>query len=88
MDQKHTKIKYTEIAQSRHLSNVRAEHKSAARQAAKETGFAVWVGAPTHNLGDGFIGVYSHEPTSRDHGPFWDRYRELVAELTPPEASD
>lgn len=70
------------IQSQRHLDNIPERYADLIRQAAKVTGFDVYIGEPTIAGYDDVvrIGVYTREPT-RAHGPFWAKYHELKLEM-------
>lgn len=65
-----------------HLSNVPKLYANLVKQAARATGFDVYIGEPSTPDYDDMprIGVYTRELT-RHHSPFWAEYRRLKAEM-------
>lgn len=59
-------------------TNIPAENAGFIHQAAKETGFDIITGKDTYSDRTSHISVWTNEPLSRDHGPFWQEYRRLV----------
>jgi len=56
------------------LSNIPSENAEFIREAAEEIGFSITVhDSPV----PGNVSVWTNEPLSRDHGPFWQAYRQL-----------
>jgi len=74
-----SKMRYNDNApsRSRFLSNVPSEDAEFIHRAAEETGDDIVVGNDTYNNRASHISVWTNEPTSRDHGPFWQAYRKL-----------
>ena len=56
------------------LGLVPADDKSVIEQAAQETGFCVWT-EPTDDTRH--IEIFTKMPYGTDHGPFWDKCKEL-----------
>lgn len=55
------------------LGFVPADDKSIIEQAARETNFRVWVESVDYR----FIEVFTKMPYGTDHGPFWNKCKEL-----------
>ena len=63
----------------RFLSNINAEREQFVHQAAETTGFDMTTGKAYGACPQsGYVSVWTNEPLSRDHGPFWQEYRRLV----------
>ena len=56
------------------LSNIPSENAEFIRKAAEETGFKITI---RDSSVPGDVSVWTSEPIRRDHGPFWQVYRQL-----------
>ena len=66
----------TEECTSRFIGFIPVGYADKMRQAAQDAGFSI-VLDPSNRPQPGDIGVFTNELPGRDHGPLWQRYREL-----------
>jgi hypothetical protein len=61
----------------RFLTNTLSEDTEFIHKAAEETGFDIVVDNDIYSNCTSHVSVWTNEPLSRDHGPFWQAYRRL-----------
>jgi hypothetical protein len=62
------------------LTNMRADLAPLVEQAARTTGYRIYVGEALEPVTPGYVGVYTKEPR-REHGPFWTELQRLQEEI-------